>query len=143
MAKDVEHLKDRVLNLLRFDSNELKPLKSKRIQYHFGMNDAEVRETVRLLRLDCHPIASGSKGFFYATKAKTPSLVEDVQTPSKAKKIDGMYPSVTTLLGIIVDDFINNIKWNTGVDGDNAIVSSTCPHSEITWAKVKEEMDKL
>ena len=46
---------------------------------------------------------------FYATKAKTPSLVEDVQTPAKAKKIQGMYPSVTTVLGIIVDDFINNI----------------------------------
>ena len=77
MAKDVEHLKDRVLNLLRFDSNELKPLKSKRIQYHFGMNDAEVRVTVRLLRLDCHPIASGSKGFFYATKAN--ELVDSIK----------------------------------------------------------------
>tara|TARA_R100000353_G_scaffold48184_1_gene38293 strand:+ start:3240 stop:3452 length:213 start_codon:yes stop_codon:yes gene_type:complete len=41
------------------------------------------------------------------------------------------------------DDFNNNIKWNTGVEGENAIVSSTNPHSEITWAKVKAEMDKL
>ena len=41
------------------------------------------------------------------------------------------------------DDFNNNIKWNTGVDGENAIVSSTNPHSEITWTKVKAEMDKL
>ena len=45
---------------------------------------------------------------FYATKAKTPSLVEDVQTPAKAKKIEGMYPSVTTVLSIIKDDFIDN-----------------------------------
>ena len=50
-----------------------------------------------------------------------------------------------TVVGDITseDDFNNNIKWNTGVDGENAIVSSTNPHSEITWTKVKEEMDKL
>ena len=41
------------------------------------------------------------------------------------------------------DDFDNNIMWNTGVNGDSAIQSSTNPHSEITWTKVKAEMDKL
>ena len=41
------------------------------------------------------------------------------------------------------DDFDNNIMWNTGVNGDTAIQSSTNPHSDITWTKVKEEMDKL
>lgn len=41
------------------------------------------------------------------------------------------------------DDFNNNIQWNTGVDGEMATVTSTCPHSEITWTKVKAEMDKL
>ena len=40
-------------------------------------------------------------------------------------------------------DFDNNIMWNTGVNGDTAIQSSTNPHSDITWTKVKEEMDKL
>ena len=40
-------------------------------------------------------------------------------------------------------DFDNNIMWNTGVNGDSAIQSSTNPHSEITWTKVKAEMDKL
>jgi hypothetical protein len=40
-------------------------------------------------------------------------------------------------------DFDNNIMWNTGVNGDTAIQSSTNPHSEITWTKVKAEMDKL
>ncbi len=41
------------------------------------------------------------------------------------------------------DDFNNNIQWNTGVDGEMAITVSSCPHSEITWAAVKAEMDKL
>jgi hypothetical protein len=41
------------------------------------------------------------------------------------------------------EDFDNNIMWNTGVNGDTAIQSSTNPHSEITWTKVKAEMDKL
>ena len=36
------------------------------------------------------------------------------------------------------------ILWNTGVDSNgSAIQSTTCPHSEITWTKVKTEMDKL
>ncbi len=38
----------------------------------------------------------------------------------------------------------NKVLWNTGVDEiGSAIQSTTCPHSEITWTKVKEEMDKL
>jgi|TARA_Y100000289_G_scaffold37114_1_gene36574 hypothetical protein len=59
---------------------------------------------------------------FYATKAKTPSLVEDVQTPAKAKKIEGMYPSVTTVLSILKDDFLHGIwmpKKITEIARDN------------------------
>ena len=42
------------------------------------------------------------------------------------------------------EDFNNNIKWVTGVTEDNtAIITSVCPHSEITWDLVKTEMDKL
>tara|TARA_R110002020_G_C16031778_1_gene752943 strand:- start:134 stop:346 length:213 start_codon:yes stop_codon:yes gene_type:complete len=41
------------------------------------------------------------------------------------------------------DDFKNNILWKTGVDKDISISSINCPHSEITWTKVKAEMDKL
>ncbi len=38
----------------------------------------------------------------------------------------------------------NKILWTTGVDSNgSAIQSTTCPHSEITWTKVKAEMDKL
>mgnify|MGYP003109255821 FL=1 len=41
------------------------------------------------------------------------------------------------------DDF-NNIEWKTGVDANGVTVSTTtCPHSEITWTKLKAEMDKL
>lgn len=42
------------------------------------------------------------------------------------------------------EDFNNNIRWNTGVDENGiAITTLTCPHSEITWTKLKAEMDKL
>ena len=42
------------------------------------------------------------------------------------------------------EEEFNKILWNTGVDDNgSAIQSTTCPHSEITWTKVKEEMDKL
>ena len=38
----------------------------------------------------------------------------------------------------------NKVNWVTGTDENgNAITTTTCPHSEITWTKVKEEMDKL
>ena len=41
------------------------------------------------------------------------------------------------------NDF-NKIEWVTGEDeNENAITTTTNPHSEITWTKVKEEMDKL
>ena len=40
-------------------------------------------------------------------------------------------------------DFNNNVTWNTGVDGEKAVTTKINPHSEITWTKVKEEMDKL
>ena len=42
------------------------------------------------------------------------------------------------------EEEFNKILWNTGVDDNgSAIQSTTCPHSELTWAAVKAEMDKL
>ena len=41
------------------------------------------------------------------------------------------------------NDFNNNVQWVTGEENGTAITTETCPHSEITWTKVKEEMDKL
>lgn len=49
----------------------------------------------------------------------------------------------------IGDDFsteehFNNIKWVTGEDENGtAITVDVCPHPEITWTKVKAEIDKL
>ena len=40
------------------------------------------------------------------------------------------------------EDF-NKVQWNTGEDNGQAITTTTNPHSEITWAAVKAEMDKL
>tara|TARA_R100001463_G_C3451561_1_gene213756 strand:+ start:505 stop:717 length:213 start_codon:yes stop_codon:yes gene_type:complete len=38
----------------------------------------------------------------------------------------------------------NKIQWKTGEDENgNTISTTTNPHSELTWTKVKEEMDKL
>jgi len=38
----------------------------------------------------------------------------------------------------------DTIDWVTGADEQNtAITTKTNPHSEITWTKVKTEMDKL
>ena len=41
------------------------------------------------------------------------------------------------------NDFNNNVQWVTGENNVTAITTGTCPHSEITWTKVKEEMDNL
>tara|TARA_B100001250_G_C19407332_1_gene617452 strand:- start:128 stop:337 length:210 start_codon:yes stop_codon:yes gene_type:complete len=44
---------------------------------------------------------------------------------------------------ILTEDDFNNINWITGVNGDTAITTKSNPHSEITWTKLKTEMDKL
>jgi hypothetical protein len=41
------------------------------------------------------------------------------------------------------NDFNNNVRWVTGEENGIAITTATNPHSEITWTKVKAEMDKL
>ena len=44
----------------------------------------------------------------------------------------------------LTEDLYNNIGWVTGEDSNGiAITTNTCPHSEITWTKLKTEMDKL
>ena len=41
------------------------------------------------------------------------------------------------------EDF-NKVQWVTGTDENgSAITTTSCPHLEITWTKVKAEMDKL
>jgi hypothetical protein len=69
---------------------------------------------------------------------------------SKAEKlsraIKTLRPNTAcTIRGILGDEeTFNNIEWHTGVDEiGSATFTKTCPYSEITWTKVKEEMDKL
>jgi len=44
---------------------------------------------------------------------------------------------------ITTEEDYNKIKWVTGVENNEAVLSDTCPHTELTWSKVKAEMDKL
>ena len=44
----------------------------------------------------------------------------------------------------VTEELFNNIKWTTGEDSIGlAIETTTCPHSEISYAAVKAEIDKL
>ena len=49
----------------------------------------------------------------------------------------------TVFEDINTEEDFNKVQWNTGEDNGQAITTTTNPHSEITWTKVKEEMDKL
>ena len=45
---------------------------------------------------------------------------------------------------ILTEEDFNKIEWKTGVDSEGAsIMTTTTPHSEITWTKFREEYDKL
>lgn len=44
---------------------------------------------------------------------------------------------------INTEENFNKVQWNTGKDNGQAITTTTNPHAELTWTKVKEEMDKL
>ena len=38
----------------------------------------------------------------------------------------------------------NQVRWKTGEDSNGSMISTTTnPHSELSWAAVKAEMDKL
>ena len=60
--------------------------------------------------------------------------------------INNLKPSAQFIITGNIDsesDF-DKIEWVTGEDENgDAITSTTNPHSELTWTKVKEEMDKL
>ncbi len=67
-----------------------------------------------------------------------------------AKAINTLKPNVEFSyhtengFGASTEEEFNKIEWNTGVDdGGSAITTTTCPHSEITWTAVKQEMDNL
>ena len=41
------------------------------------------------------------------------------------------------------EEAFNNIEWVTSEENGTAITTKDNPHSELTWTKVKAEMDKL
>ena len=44
----------------------------------------------------------------------------------------------------MTETLFSKVRWVTGESSDGtAIETTTNPHSEITWTKVKAEMDKL
>ena len=59
-----------------------------------------------------------------------------------ALKPDTQYVNSIGGLPTTEEDF-NKIQWVVGVDGDSAILSTTNPHSEITWEKFKTKRDEL
>ena len=41
------------------------------------------------------------------------------------------------------EDF-NKVEWKTGEDEKgNAIITTTCPHAELSWSTVNTEMDRI
>ena len=67
-----------------------------------------------------------------------------------AKAIKTLKPNVEFLyhtengFGASTEEEFNKIEWKTGEDsGGSAITTTTNPHSELSWAAVKAEMDKL
>ena len=66
--------------------------------------------------------------------------------------IDKMFHSIEklrpgtelTFFGEIVDEnTYKTIDWKTGEINGEGITTKTNHHAELTWTKVKEEMDKL
>ena len=42
------------------------------------------------------------------------------------------------------EEFNSNIEWVTGkTETNTAILTKTNPHSELTWEKIKKEMDQV
>ena len=45
---------------------------------------------------------------------------------------------------ILTEEDFKKVNWTTGVASNGtAITTTTNPHSELTWDKISEEMDKL
>jgi len=59
-----------------------------------------------------------------------------------ALKPDTQYVNSIGGLPATEEDF-NKVQWVVGEENGQAILSTTNPHSEITWVKFKAEMDKL
>ena len=65
---------------------------------------------------------------------KFASAVKTLKSPTPEYVFSGSMDNETVF---------NSVKWKTGEDDSGMAILSDTPPSEITWTKVKEEMDKL
>jgi len=74
-------------------------------------------------------------------------MIQDIEKFRKA--VVTLKSSATFILDYgndttMTETLFNKVRWITGESSDGtAIETTTNPHSEITWTKVKAEMDKL
>ena len=74
-------------------------------------------------------------------------MIQDIEKFRKA--VVTLKSSATFILDYgndttMTETLFNKVRWVTGESSDGtAIETTTNPHSEITWTKVKAEMDKL
>ena len=68
---------------------------------------------------------------FY-TSAKKPQFLEDITTAPQARKIGRAYPSVTTVLGIVKDDFLDSVYQ------PRKLVELAREHTDLHYTKLKD-----
>ena len=62
------------------------------------------------------------------------------------KAVENLRPDTKMVFGENPDteEGFNEVKWQTGIDEiGSAILTTTNPYPELTWTKVKDEMDRL
>jgi hypothetical protein len=75
-----ELFKERILVHLRLNTDVNHPKVSRQLQALWDISDLTVRQAVGLLRDDGEPIASGARGFFYATSPEQlDATVDDLE----------------------------------------------------------------
>ena len=61
-----------------------------------------------------------------------------------SKAVQNLRPETQMSFGENIEEGFNQVKWQTGEDEiGSAVFTTTNPHSELTWIKVKAEMDRL
>ena len=68
---------------------------------------------------------------FYSSSTK-PIFLADVTTPAQARKKGKAYPSVTTVLGIVKDDFLDSIYT------PKTLVNLAREHPDVHYSILKE-----
>jgi len=69
---------------------------------------------------------------FYSASKDSPKFLPDVQTPPQARKAGSAWPSVTTVLGIVKDDFLDNIYQ------PKEMVRLAREHTSADWKRIKD-----